>query len=87
MESKTGTARIAGRTLVPELDLQPPFLSITWIFGLPALRNAQPGVPPLGAISDYISFIWAENIAAFSAIIIMWTWLVRSRHKENVGSK
>jgi len=69
-----------------ELDLQPLFLSVTLIFGLPALRNAQPGVPPIGAISDYISFIWAENIVAFSAIIIMWTWLVRSRHKENVGS-
>jgi len=70
-----------------DLDLQPLFLSVTLIFGLPALRNAQPGVPPLGAISDYISFIWAENIVAFSAIVIMWTWLMRSRHSEGAGSK
>ena len=68
-----------------QLDLQPLFLSVTLIFGLPALRNAQPGVPPLGAISDYMSFIWAENIVAFSAIVIMWTWLVRSRPKQDAG--
>jgi len=70
-----------------KLDLQPLFLSITLLFGLPALRNAQPGVPPLGAISDYISFIWAENIVAFSAIVIIWTWLMRSRHSEGAGSQ
>ena len=70
-----------------ELDLLPLSLSITLIFGLPALRNAQPGVPPLGAISDYISFIWAENIVAVSAIVIMGTWLIRSRRTEGKGSK
>jgi Domain of unknown function (DUF4436) len=70
-----------------ELDLLPLSLSITLIFGLPALRNAQPGVPPLGAISDYISFIWAENIVAVSAIVIMGTWLIRSRRTEGQGGK
>jgi len=70
-----------------ELDLLPLSLSITLIFGLPALRNTQPGVPPLGATSDYISFIWAENIVAFSAIVIMWTWLVRSRHSGGSRSR
>jgi hypothetical protein len=70
-----------------ELDLLPLSLSITLIFGLPALRNAQPGVPPLGAISDYISFIWAENIVAVSAIVIMGTWLMRSRRSQGKGSE
>jgi hypothetical protein len=69
-----------------ELDLLPLSLSITLIFGLPALRNTQPGVPPLGAICDYVSFIWAENIVAVSAIVIMWTWLKRSRRAEVNGS-
>jgi hypothetical protein len=44
-------------------------LAITLIFGLPALRNVQPGVPPVGAFSDYVTFIWAELIVAFAAII------------------
>ena len=65
-----------------ELDLLPLSLSITLIFGLPALRNTQPGVPPLGAICDYVSFIWAENIVAVSALVIMGTWLSRSRSEK-----
>jgi Domain of unknown function (DUF4436) len=63
-------------------DLLPLSVSITLIFGLPALRNIQPGVPPVGAIVDYLAFIWAELIVATSAIIIMWTWLLRSRAKS-----
>lgn len=70
-----------------ELDLLPLSLSITLIFGLPALRNTQPGIPPLGAICDYVSFIWAENIVAVSAIVIMGTWLGRSRRLEVKGSE
>jgi Domain of unknown function (DUF4436) len=60
-------------------DLLPLSVSITLIFGLPALRNIQPGVPPVGAIVDYVAFIWAELIVAASAVIIVWTWLLRSR--------
>jgi Domain of unknown function (DUF4436) len=60
----------------------PLSISITLIFGLPALRNVQPGVPPVGAFGDYVSFIWAEIIVGLSAIIIIWTWLLRS-HKES----
>ena len=33
-------------------DLVPLTSSISWIFGLPALRNVQPGVQPVGAFSD-----------------------------------
>ena len=53
-------------------------LSIALIFGLPALRNVQPGVPPVGAFCDYVSFIWAELIVAISAVIVAWAWLLRS---------
>lgn len=63
-------------------DLLPLSVSISLIFGLPALRNIQPGVPPVGAIVDYVAFIWAELIVAASAIIIVWTWLLRSRAKS-----
>jgi Domain of unknown function (DUF4436) len=62
-------------------DLLPLAVSISLIFGLPALRNIQPGVPPVGAIVDYIAFIWAELMVAASAVIIVWTWLLRSRAK------
>jgi Domain of unknown function (DUF4436) len=60
-------------------DLVPLSISISLIFGLPALRNVQPGVPPVGAFSDYVIFIWAELIVAVSAIITAWHWLLRGR--------
>jgi uncharacterized protein DUF4436 len=61
------------------LDLLPLTLSITLLFGLPALRNSQPAVPPLGAFGDYLSFLWAEQIVAVAAVVMIWTWLVRGR--------
>jgi hypothetical protein len=61
-----------------ENNLVPLSLSISLIFGLPALRSVQPGVPPVGAFTDYVTFIWAELIVAFSAIITVWHWLLRS---------
>jgi hypothetical protein len=62
------------------LDLLPLSLSVTLLFGLPALRNSQPGVPPLGALGDYLSFLWAEQIVAVAAVVMIWTWLARGRH-------
>jgi hypothetical protein len=61
-----------------KVDLVPLSVCISLIFGLPALRNVQPGVPQVGALGDFVSFIWAEVIVGVSAIIIVWTWLLRS---------
>jgi hypothetical protein len=61
-----------------KVDYLPLSLAISLIFGLPALRNIQPYVPPVGALGDYFSFIWAEMFVAASAIIAIWTWLVRT---------
>lgn len=72
-------ATVAGQ----KFDLLPLSLSFTLIFGLPALRNIQPGVPPVGALADYLSFIWAESCVAASAIIVMWTWLMRPPPKSD----
>lgn len=69
------------QALAPDgkLDLLPLSLCVSLLFGLPALRNAQPDVPALGAFGDYLSFIWAEQIVAVSAVILIWTWLLRQR--------
>jgi hypothetical protein len=66
-----------------DIDLVPLSLAITLLFGLPALRDVQPGVPPLGAFGDYLSFIWAEVIVAVSAIITIWAWLLRRRTRQD----
>jgi hypothetical protein len=64
------------------INLIPLSLCVALIFGLPALRNAQPGVPGVGALSDYISFIWAEFIVSTSAIVLAWTWIIRSMQER-----
>ncbi|MBZ5537945.1 MAG: DUF4436 domain-containing protein [Acidobacteriia bacterium] len=65
-----------------ESTLLPLSLSVSLIFGLPALRNAQPNVPPLGAFSDYLSFLWAEFIVAASTVIVVWRWILSSRREK-----
>jgi Domain of unknown function (DUF4436) len=69
-----------GSALGEKMELVPLSLSVSLLFGLPALRNAQPGVPALGALGDYVSFLWAECVVAFSAVGIIWIWLTRKRH-------
>jgi hypothetical protein len=56
--------------------------TISLIFGLPALRNVQPGVPAVGALGDFVSFIWAEIVVGLSAIIAIWTWLLRYEQND-----
>lgn len=51
------------------------------IFALVAVRNSQPGVPPIGTFSDFISFFWAEVILALCLMTILFTWLVRPTAK------
>jgi hypothetical protein len=68
-----------------EMNLLPLSLCVTLIFGLPALRNIQPGVPAVGILSDSMSFIWAEMMVSISAIALAWTWIVRSKKDENLS--
>jgi Domain of unknown function (DUF4436) len=71
------------------INLLPLSLCVTLIFGLPALRNTQPGVPGIGALCDYLSFIWAEFIVTTAAIGLAWTWIIRTirdqRARESKG--
>lgn len=65
-----------------ESALIPLSISATLIFGLPALRDTQPGIPPLGVFSDYISYLWAESIVVMCTIVAIWTWISRHRPKR-----
>lgn len=47
------------------------------LFALVAVRNSQPGVPPIGVFSDFISFFWAEVILALCLLTLVFTWLLR----------
>jgi Domain of unknown function (DUF4436) len=69
------------------LDLLPLSLSISLIFGLPALRSIQPSVPPVGVLGDYLSFLWAELTVAASAIITVWGWWSRAHSESDAKSQ
>ena len=47
------------------------------LFALIAFRGATPGAPPIGALSDYLSFFWAELIVAASLAALVWAYLTR----------
>jgi Domain of unknown function (DUF4436) len=47
------------------------------LFAFASVRNAQPGTPPIGTYSDFISFFWAEVIIALCLVILVFTWLLR----------
>lgn len=50
-------------------------MAVSLIFGLPALRNIRPGIPPPGTLGDSVAFVWAEIAAAASAVALISHWL------------
>jgi Domain of unknown function (DUF4436) len=51
------------------------------LFAFASVRNAQPGTPPIGTYSDFISFFWAEVIIALCLVVLVFTWLLRPTAK------
>jgi Domain of unknown function (DUF4436) len=47
------------------------------LFAFATVRNAQPGTPPIGTYSDFISFFWAEVIIAMCLVALVFIWLLR----------
>ena len=47
------------------------------LFAFPALRNSQPGTPPIGTLSDFIAFFWAEVIVALALLSVVLRWIIR----------
>jgi membrane-associated protease RseP (regulator of RpoE activity) len=72
---------ITAITFRGNFEVIPLSLAVSLIFGLPALRNIQPNVPPIGVLGDYFSFIWAEMFVAAAAIMMAVTWVNHQRRK------
>jgi len=47
------------------------------LFGLFGLRNSLPGIPAIGSLCDFISFIWVEAIIAVMLILTIAFLMVR----------
>ena len=50
------------------------------LFAFPAIRAIEPSVPPMGVLSDYIGFFWAETIVAISLIVHLYSWIKRKSY-------
>jgi hypothetical protein len=51
------------------------------LFALVAVRNAVPGLPPIGSLFDYASFLWAEAIVAISLGVVTVQGVVVERRR------
>lgn len=51
------------------------------LFALVAVRNAVPGLPPIGSLFDYASFLWAEGIVAASIAAVTIQGLIVERQR------
>lgn len=47
------------------------------LFAFPAIRNAQPNVPPVGVFSDFLAFFWTETLVVIALLITGICWLRR----------
>ena len=57
--------------------VEPPTLGVgtSMIFALPAIRNVQPGSPPIGCTADYLGFFWALFLVSAAAMILFLNYI------------
>lgn len=66
---------IASRGREPEPDTMGYMAAL--LFAFPFMRDALPGTPPVGTLSDFLSFFWAEALVALALIATLISWLRR----------
>ncbi len=60
-----------------------PFIG-TILFSMIAFRNALPGAPPIGAVSDYLAFFWGYSLCILALLALTVIWLKRLPRKPKV---
>jgi len=53
-----------------------PFIAAI-LFSMVAFRNALPGSPPIGALSDYMAFFWGWLLSVLALLVLMIAWVRR----------
>jgi hypothetical protein len=57
------------------------------LFAFPAIRSAQPRVPPMGVIVDYFGFFCDEVILIATLIVVMIAWLRFPEAKKEAAAE
>jgi hypothetical protein len=55
------------------------------LFAFPAIRNALPGIPPVGVLNDFLAFLWAEAIIAISLLTVLVLFIRRGTQRSSEG--
>lgn len=57
--------------------VEPPTIAVgtSMIFALPAIRNVQPGSPPIGCTADFIGFFWALMLVSAGSLILLLNYI------------
>jgi len=64
--------------VVRQREASPPLLGmmVGLLFAMPAVRNTQPSVPPIGTLSDVVGLFFNMALVALSAICSMLSWVM-----------
>jgi hypothetical protein len=54
----------------------------TLLFAMTSFRNAMPGTPPMGVLSDYVAFFWGYLTAIVGIGILTVVWVRRLPHAD-----
>jgi hypothetical protein len=59
--------------------VEPPLIAIlgTMLFALPAVRNTQPGAPPIGCILDVAGLFWNMSLVSICVFVLMCKFVKR----------
>jgi hypothetical protein len=57
------------------------------LFAFPAIRSAQPRVPPVGVFSDYLAFYWCEFLLMFMLVGVMVAWVSCQKTEANESTE
>jgi len=70
-------------------QMQIPLLNVFGVvlFALPTLRNVQPNAPPLGSLTDVLSFFWCESLVAACFITMIILFVRRGTDPPHVPAR
>jgi hypothetical protein len=72
------------QVVVRQRDAAPPLLGmlVSLLFAMPAVRNTQPNVPPIGTLADVVGLFFNMFLVALSSILAMWSWVMQGKWPE-----
>jgi len=71
---------VVEHVVVRQREVPPPLIGafVTLLFALPALRNVQPSIPPIGVIADIASLFFVMVINTICCIVLIISWVLQA---------